>query len=453
MGLMSKQQKTDHADSSVNLSLIFKTWLPLAGSWLLMSMELPAINAVVARLANPEVNLAAYGGVSFAMALTVEAPVIMLLAASTALSRDWQSYQKLQKYSLWLGIVLTSLHLIIAVTPIYGFIVNTLLQVPPEVVEPGRLGLLLVTPWTLAIAYRRFKQGVMIRFGHSDAVGKTTLVRLVTVAVILVGGVLIKRVPGTALAGLAQGLGVTAEAVFAGLYVRGMRDEIKAAPPCEEQLNLKRFIKFYFPLALTSSLWLLWQPLISGAVSRMPDPLESLAVWSVLTGVLFMTRAAGMAFNEVVVALIERDGAFPLLRKFAWVISIGITCLVLLFVLTPLSKLWFSVVANLSPDQVVLARRALTLGLPLGALSIAVSFFQGIIVHGKRTGAVPEAVVMFLVGMGVVLAVGLVTQAYQGVLVASAAFTAAHIMQSIWLFIRSRQQRRLFRQQLSTSEV
>jgi hypothetical protein len=58
-----------------------------------MNMELSAINAIVTRLSNPEINLAAYGGFVFPIALTIEAPIIMLMAALTALSRDWTGEQ------------------------------------------------------------------------------------------------------------------------------------------------------------------------------------------------------------------------------------------------------------------------------------------------------------------------------------------------------------------------
>ena len=60
-----------------------------------MSLELPALSAVIARLPNPDINLAAYGGVVFPLALILESPIIMLLAASTALSKDCASYQRL----------------------------------------------------------------------------------------------------------------------------------------------------------------------------------------------------------------------------------------------------------------------------------------------------------------------------------------------------------------------
>jgi hypothetical protein len=202
---------------------------------------------------------------------------------------------------------------------------------------------------------------------------------------------ILKNIPGTLLAGLAQGLGVTLEVTYAGLRVRKIIPEMKAAPPTEKPLTLKRFVRFYFPLALTSSLWLLWQPVISGAVSRMPDPLESLAVWSVVTGVLFVFRSGGVAYNEAVVALLEEPNSFPALRCFARIMSGIISVIVIAFVVSPLSHFWFASIANLAPDRVQIARITIALGIPLGLLSMYISFFQGIVVDQERTGVVAEA--------------------------------------------------------------
>lgn len=81
------------ADQDLSLKQIFLTWWPLAVRWFLMALELPALSAVVARRPNPKINLVAYGGNVFPLVLIIEAPIIMLLAASTALSKDWKSYK------------------------------------------------------------------------------------------------------------------------------------------------------------------------------------------------------------------------------------------------------------------------------------------------------------------------------------------------------------------------
>lgn len=317
---------------------------------------------------------------------------------------------------------------------------NVLLGAPTEIVEPARLSLLLLSPWTLSIAYRRFQQGAMIRFGHSKMVGETTIVRLVTVVIVLTVGMVLKTIPGALLAGIAQGLGVTIEAIYTGFRVRKIHNEIKLAPTSDPPLTLKRFIGFYFPLAITSSIWLIWQPLISGTVSRMPNPLESLAVWSLATGILFLFRSPGVAFNETVVALQKDEKTFSVLRKFTHLLSLISTIIAIVFVFSPLSRLWFSFVANLRVDLVTIAIITLVFGTPLPFISMHISLFQGVIVNKEKTGIIAESVIVFLLIMGVVLAIGVITKAYKGVYIASAEFTLAHMAQCLWLYLRSRKQ-------------
>lgn len=435
---------TDPNPPPANLTArkILATWLPLAASWLLMSFELPTINAIIARLPNAKVNLAAYGGVVFPIALIIEAPIIMLLAASTTLSRDWRSYQRLKRITLFMGGTLSALHLLVAVTPIFDFIVNVILQVPEEVVEPARAGLIFLTPWTMSIAYRRFQQGTMIRFGNSRLVGEITAVRLVTDVTVLTIGFLMGTIPGTILAGITQALGVTAEATYAGLRSRKIHHLIKAAPPVKTPLTLRRFITFYGPLALTSTLWLLWLPLVSGTVSRMPDPLTSLAVWSVVSGLISIIRNPGVAYNEAVVALLEEPCSFPALRKFARTAALVIFGLVVTFVFTPLSTWWFRIVANLPVELAATARLTLGIAILISPMSVYIHFFQGIIVQQEKTRPVAEATMAFLLTLAVVLITGVITKAFTGAYVAAAGYTLAHFMQGTWLMFSSHKQRK-----------
>ena len=89
-------------------------WWPLAGSWLLMGLELLLVAATVSRLANAEIHLAAYGGVVFPLSLFIEAPIIMILVASTALCKDWSAYRLMRNFIVTLGGSLTLLHILLA---------------------------------------------------------------------------------------------------------------------------------------------------------------------------------------------------------------------------------------------------------------------------------------------------------------------------------------------------
>lgn len=437
---------------AVPIGRVARTWWPLAASWLFMSAELPAIVAIVARLPDAEVNLAAFGGVVFPLALIVESPVIMLLAASTALCQDWEAYRRMYRWMMWAGAVLTALHLAVAVTPLYDLVVRGLIGAPDAIVGPARLGLVLMTPWTWAIAYRRFHQGVLIRFGRSRTVGVGTAVRLAVDAVLLVGGYAWGGVQGAAVGAAAISAGVVAEALYVRQAVRPvLAGPLKDRPRLAAPLTARGFLKFYVPLVLTSFLTLVAQPIGSAAISRMPQAVASLAAWPAISGLLFILRSGGIAFNEVVVALLDEPGSTRPLRRFTAVLAAGGTALTLLLAATPLAGVWFRGVAGLSPELAELALRGLPLIWPLAALSVLQSWFQGVLLHARRTRGVTEAVAVYLAVSTGVLAAGARMQRpggpfdggeVPGVIVALVALAAAALAQTAWLGWRSAPARR-----------
>ena len=187
-----------------------------------MSVEQPLVGAVIARQADPTVHLAALGGLVFPLSLIIEAPIIMLLAASTALSRDRQAYGLIYRFMLASGFLLTLLHALLAFTPLFDLVVVGLLNPPAEVVEPARWGLMMMLPFTWSIAYRRFHQGLLIRHGRSLAVSVGTVVRLLA----LVTGVLVGLrlgLPGIVVGTMGIAAGVLTEAAFIGWQVRAYR--------------------------------------------------------------------------------------------------------------------------------------------------------------------------------------------------------------------------------------
>ncbi len=429
----------DSPPPALSLSRVAQTWWPLAASWLLMAVELPPLSAVMARLADPETHLAAYGGVVFPLALIIEAPIIMLLASSTALSRDWESYQAGRRYMLWMSGVLTALHVLVAFTPLYDLVVVGVIGAPAEIVEPARIGLRIMTPWTGSIAYRRFTQGVLIRFGHPRAVGIGTVVRLAAVGTVLAVGYTMGALPGIVVGTAAVTVGVVAEAIYSGLRVQPvLRDQVRNAPKAAQPLTLQRFIEFYVPLAMTSLLFLMVQPLGSATLSRMPRALESLAVWPVISGLTFMTRSAGVAYNEVVVALADEPGARRPLQKFTWLL-IGASSLVLLLIAgTPLSSLWFGRVSGLRPELAALGASALWFALPLPGLGALLSWYQGLLVSSRRTRGVTEAVAVFLLVAGAILTGGVIWGQATGLYVGWVAFSLGTAAQVLWLAFRAR---------------
>ena len=370
----------------LTLARIARVWWPLAASWMLMGAELPALSAVIARLPNPEINLAAYGGVVFPLALIIESPIIMLLAASTALCKDWASYRMLYRFMMITSEAPTGLHVLVAFTPLYYVVVRGILGVPEVIVEPARIGLMIMTPWTWAIAYRRFQQGVLIR-SATRVGGCGHGLRLTTDLTVLAIGYTIGTIQGIVVATTAVAAGVVVEAIYAGWAVRPvLRDQLSVAPPVEPPLTYRAFFAFYLPLVLTSLLVLLALPIGSAALSRMPQPVNSLAVWPVVTGLVFMVRGgSGLPSMRWWLPCWTSPVPAP-----TWNASRGCwlratTLILLLVVATPLSAFWFGRVSALSPALTGLAVAGLWIALPMPVLSTIQSWFQGSLLHSRRT--------------------------------------------------------------------
>jgi len=100
---------------------IFLFWGPLALTWLMMALEQPILIAFIARLNDAKYNLAAFG-IAGSFAMLIEAPIIMLLSASTALVSGRNSYRKLKRFTDILNAAITGIHFIFIIPPVFNFI-------------------------------------------------------------------------------------------------------------------------------------------------------------------------------------------------------------------------------------------------------------------------------------------------------------------------------------------
>jgi progressive ankylosis protein len=420
--------------------LIVKTWMPLAASWLLMGLERPIVSAFIARLAAPEIHLAAFASAVFPLSLIIESPIIMLLAASTALSKDWAWYCFLRNFMARLAVVLTLIHMIVAFTPVFDFLVTSILQIPEPIVEPARIGMMMMTPWTASIAVRRFYQGILIRFGQSRWVGIGTAIRLCALIAGLTLGIEMEAPSGIVIGTFAISLGVLSEAAFVRLYAQPILNNLKQMPQTiTASPNFRKFLQFYLPLATTPLLTLLALPIASAALSRMPSPIESFAVWPILGGLVFLFQGIGLAYQEVVVALIEKPTHLQPLRRFALQLATGNSMMLSLIATTPLASLWFITMSGLSLELATLGNTTLFLAVFLPALTVISSWLQGILVHFHETKRIIEAVAVYLIVCTIILGYGIYLGTVTGIYMGYIATLGGLTMQTIWLRFRCHQ--------------
>ena len=204
-------------------------------------------------------------------------------------------------------------------------------------------------------------------------------------------------------------------------------------------------LDFYIPLSLTQVLLLAASPIGSAAMSRMPLALESLAAWPIVGSVNYIMRAFGGAYNEVVVALADEPGSSRALRTFGVGLAIASTGLLGLLMIPPAANAIFAGLLDLVDPLPRMAWLCLFIILPGPAISVAQSFFQGVILNSRRTKSIPESVGLFLVVVSLALVGGVLWGAVTGLYFTLASFTFGELLRTFWLWHRSRDARRRLR--------
>ena len=377
----------------------------------MMATEGPLIAAVIARMPDPTFNLAAHG-VTFALAILIEAPVIMLMSAATALVRDRNSFLKLRNFAFALNFLSTAGLLVLLIPGVFNWVTGSLIGLPTEVSSLTYGALWFMLPWPGAIGYRRFLQGVLIRAGKTRLVAWGTVIRLIAMALASLCGFLWLDMPGSWIGAMALGIGVSVEAVAARFMaaptVRGLLDGKDDLEATGREISYRDIASFYLPLALTSLIGLAVQPLLTFFMGRSVAPLESLAVFPVVHSLSFFFRSMGLAFQDVAIALMgERLENFRELRRFALTLGGATSLGIALVGFTPLSHVWFVRISGLTPELTAFALIPTRLLVPLPFLSVILSLQRAILVEGRRTQHITvasavelAAVALVFVGLG-----------------------------------------------------
>ena len=401
----------------------------------MMAVEGPYLVAIITRLPNVTVNLAAFG-VAFAFAIIIESPVIMLMSASTALVEDRPSLEALRRFAYGLSALLTLVQLVILLPPVFDAVAH-LLALPDDVARLTHGGLALLIPWPAAIGYRRFRQGLLIRQNLTRRVAYGTAIRLAVMSLTAFLAFRLTGLPGAHVGSLALSVGVVVEAVTSRMMTQRVVPALLArdrSPERMDMLRLPAIINFYAPLALTSLLALSVQPMVTFFMGQSRFALESLAVLPVIHGLTFIFRAIGLSYLEVGIALIgDRREHFVRIRNFAVILAIASTAGLAIIAYTPLSVIWFQTISGLTLKLTTFAMWPTRILAIFPALAVALHTQRAVLVHARRTGPITWASVLEVAVVAAVLTVGIHRFDLIGAVAAAVAILTGRIFGTLWL--------------------
>ncbi|MGD9548673.1 MAG: hypothetical protein AB7V45_14190 [Candidatus Krumholzibacteriia bacterium] len=417
---------------TVRILELTRFWAPLQATWLMMAVEGPFLAAMIARMAEPKHNLAAYG-VAFALAILVEAPVIMMMSAATALVDGADNFRKLRNFMLMLNGGITSAMLLLLLTPAWGLVTDGAMNLDPEVARLVRTSLFILLPWPAAIGLRRFYQGVLIRSGRTQLVAWGTAIRLSGMGLTAMAAYRWTPLEGAWAGAAGLSAGVVSEAAASWLMARPAVREVTGAPSLRP-LGYREIERFYRPLALTSVISLAVQPLVTFFMGLARYPLESLAVLPVVTSLVFIFRTPGLSFQEAAITMLGRtwDNA-PMVRRFAVILGAGAGTGLAVMAWTPLAGVWLHSVAGLSPDLAAFALPPIRILVLMPPLSVLLSLQRALMVARRDTGPITWASVLEVAGIAAVLVVAVPLGHWVGATAAAVAFLIGRLASNIFL--------------------
>ena len=315
----------------------------LALAWVLMTMEGPWIQGVISRKPDSETQLAAFG-LMFSLSVLIETPVIMLLATGSALARNRQSFYVLWRFMMMVNVGVTIIAVLMAFTPLLDFYFGVMLHIPGHIIEATRPGMQIMIFWGGIIGFRRFHQGIIIRFGNTRVVGYGTVLRVIVSGSVALALGALTLMTGAVIGALALVLAVAAEAIFIHRVSRADVGRLLQTPLADklQKLSYRDALRFHMPLAATSFVTLGIHPVIERGLASMPDATQSLAAWPVIFSILLVSRSGGMAYQEVVIALDASEQHHRVLRGFTLRLGFGLSSLMVIFVFSPLIEVYNS---------------------------------------------------------------------------------------------------------------
>jgi hypothetical protein len=296
------------------LSLLLPSALNLGMAQILA----PALNAMLARTANPE---AAIGGFAVALGISglVALPQLRIQHLTLVFFEDAVSLARLRRFVVGFAVLVTLLAALVGLTPLSGVVLDRLFATEGALRDEAALALMVLVPFPALMVARMHLYGVALRAERPWIVwvgtGGGAATVLIGAAVLLAAGV-----DGAPVAAIAVTAGATLEVVallLATAPIRRAPGRVGTETPTQRAL-----MRFFTPLLFAAFLPAVSTPLITATVSRSPEPDVSLAAFPLAMSIFtFVTLIAG-GVQPTVLSLFARGDNASAIGRFAVIVGL-----------------------------------------------------------------------------------------------------------------------------------
>lgn len=207
----------------------------------------------------------------------------------------------------------------------------------------------------------------------------------------------------------------------------------------EERVGLGEMLRFFWPIALTSTLTMFTHTIISGGLSRTLNPASATAAYTIALGLAEIFEAPVVILRQVVLVYLQSKQAF----KTIWTVYLTTVCAMMALVLTiafyaPVTRYVLQTVLGVSDTLLPATLAAFRITMLLPIVSGFRCIYQGIALVGRRTSHIAAAMAVRVGFMWVLVAVLSQRGLPQGSLLGAIAIVGGVVVEGLTVFLLSR---------------
>lgn len=251
-----------------------------------------------------------------------------------------------------------------------------------------------LAPLVLLSAIRFYYTGLLIQARLTGWVTLLNALFLATVIVALIAGFLLGLRPVTVLVG-AEALAMIVH-LAATLLVQ--RAHYRRPLTVEhENLSYRELTAFFIPVSTTGVMFALSRPVLYAFVSRTPAGILAIAALRVAFDFSMLFQQAANQFRHFFVTFGVDD--LRAKRRFMVLVCVGLTSVMLVFTVTPLSNLIWRDLMRIPDDVRALAVEAVLVMCLMPAVIVFRNYFHGRLMVERRTMGMAAGAILRVVGI------------------------------------------------------
>ena len=156
---------------------------------------------------------------------------------------------------------------------------------------------------------------------------------------------------------------------------------------------------FFLPLAASQILQQARHPLLDAGIARGIEPEASLAAFGIVSGIVQILGAAGIAVQSAYLVLVRGRRSYEFMRRYTWFYMVGILVLTLTIALPGVGEWFFERVMGTSPSLTPRVSEMMQIGVLIPVCNLARLFFVAKLAHLRQTRVVwmgPAVSIMLL---------------------------------------------------------